>query len=91
VVRGGGETRRKTVIAFALSFTIALVLLAQPISAMTMILKVPDKTGDVLDSVVNSGGGVGRKCPGCDESMRFFMPPSEYKWVCHTCGFIVPR
>jgi hypothetical protein len=46
VVRGGGETRRKTAIAFALSFTVALMMLAQPVSAGAT-MKVSDSTGDV--------------------------------------------
>jgi hypothetical protein len=46
VVRGGGETRRKTAIAFALPFTIALML-AQPVTAATLTLEVEDRTGDV--------------------------------------------
>jgi hypothetical protein len=43
VVRGGGETRRKTAIAFALPFAIALML-AQPVSATGPI---SDAEGDV--------------------------------------------
>jgi len=47
VVRGGGETRKKTAMAFALSFIIALML-AQPVSAGTMVVKVPDRTLDLF-------------------------------------------
>lgn len=47
VVRGGGETRRKTAIALALSFTMALMMLAQPVAAGTVMAEVTDGTGDV--------------------------------------------
>jgi hypothetical protein len=46
VIRGGGETRRKTVIALALSFVMALMMLAQPVSAGSMMI-IPDEQGDV--------------------------------------------
>jgi hypothetical protein len=44
VVRGGGETRRKTILAFGLSFTVALML-AQPVSAGQFL--IPDRQGDL--------------------------------------------
>jgi len=47
VVRGGGENRKRTAIAFALSFTVALMMLAQPVVAGTLTMKVSDSTNDV--------------------------------------------
>jgi len=48
VIRGGGETRKRTVIAFVASFIIALML-AMPVSAGSRVVMttVPDKTGDL--------------------------------------------
>jgi hypothetical protein len=53
VVRGGGETRRKIAIAFALPLTVALML-AQPVSAGTFLIS--DREGDV-DFVIDSRTG----------------------------------
>ena len=78
-------------IAFALAFTIALVMLAQPISAMTVTIRAPIGTGDVSDSAVDSGGSNGRKCPDCGFAMKLCLPPSDYKWICHNCGCCVMR
>jgi hypothetical protein len=50
VVRGGGETRRKIVLAFAVSFTTAMML-AQPVSASTFSVEVEDRPGDVAKMV----------------------------------------
>jgi hypothetical protein len=66
VVRGGGETRRRTLIALAISFImicpIALVL-AKPVSADNVVVTIPDKKGDlgmydVFFNAANKSGGV---------------------------------
>jgi hypothetical protein len=54
VVRGGGETRRKTLIAFAVSFIVAFMLV-QPVSAGTMIV-VSDREGDLMKSCYTDTG-----------------------------------
>jgi len=48
LVRGGGETRRRTAIAFALSPIFALMMLAQPVSAGGMMIGVDDDKGDLM-------------------------------------------
>jgi len=77
--------------ALALSFTAALVILAQPISALTLIVEATNNSDDVLDSSASSSGGNGRKCPDCGYPMKLCLPPSEYKWICHNCGCYVLR
>jgi hypothetical protein len=58
VVRGGGEIRRKTAIAFAFSITVALMMLAQPVSAGTVTLTVMDRPGDLGTKIVWETGDI---------------------------------
>ena len=58
VVRGGGENRKKTAIAFALSITVALMMLAQPVSAGTITSLVEDSEGDLGFGVNPKTGGI---------------------------------
>lgn len=81
---------RKAVLALALASTLALLLLAQSISALTT-LKAPGNTRDTSDPVVTSDGDQFELCPRCHNPMRYCEPPSDYMWICHNCGYHVMR
>jgi hypothetical protein len=82
---------RRTVLAFAMVSTIAILMLAQPISALTSALAASNDAGNDLDSGGKSGLNNGRQCPNCGNLMKLCPPTSEYKWICHGCGCFVLR
>jgi hypothetical protein len=87
---GGGEGVRKNLLVFAL-FTLALLVLAQTISAVTAMLKAPDKKGDGSDPTAQPDGGLGHVCPRCGCPMKYCDPPSDVEWICHNCGYHIMR
>jgi rubrerythrin len=87
---GGGEDLRKNLLVFAL-FTLVLLVLAQSMSALTAVFKVPNKGGDGSDPEIQSDGGQAHICPHCGHPMKHCDPPSDVEWICHNCGYHIMR
>lgn len=69
-----------------------LVMLAQPVLGDAVAIN-QSQSGDPSYGSAYGADGVsnGRQCPCCGYPMKLCLPPSEYKWICHSCGYFTLR